>query len=205
MKILPVILAGGSGSRLWPLSRSAYPKQFLSLINENETLLQSTVLRVANNPNILPPIIVCHEDHRFIVAEQMRQIGVQPKAIILEPEARNTAPAIALAAHFAKKYLSTAHLWVMPADHVIRNTDTLIKALTDAQESLVAGNLVTFGIKANHPETAYGYIKIKEGDNSIYSIEQFVENLISRLRSDMSNLDNTIGIVEFLHLLSMPI
>lgn len=175
-KIIPLILAGGSGSRLWPLSRQAYPKQFLSLVKFNETLLQSTLLRVTQHELLQAPIIVCHEDHRFIVAEQLRQIGVQPQAIILEPESKNTAPAIALAAYYLKKQGIEADLWVMPADHVIHDAVALLNALQMAMVAITAGNIVAFGVHARYPETAYGYIKVAEMiETDIYKIDGFIE------------------------------
>lgn len=176
LKTIPVILAGGTGSRLWPLSRQAYPKQFLPLVNENETMLQSTVLRVMNHDNVDAPIIICHEDHRFIVAEQLRQIGVRPKAIILECEGKNTAPAIALSAYYLKKQGIQAHLWVMPADHVIRDSKALFNAFQAARPALEANHLLTFGIQAKYAETAYGYIKAHQRlEGNSFKIECFVE------------------------------
>src|SRR3990167_2649456 len=173
-EIIPVVLAGGSGSRLWPLSRSAYPKQFLPLVKDEETLLQSTLLRLSCVSQA--PIIVCHEDHRFIVAEQLREIGVKPRAIILEPAARNTAPAIALAAYYVKRHLPAADLWVMPADHVIHDIKALEQAMESAYPAIRNGDLVAFGIKAKHPETAYGYIKaIHTEKPGIFKIDRFVE------------------------------
>ncbi len=174
---VPVILAGGSGTRLWPLSRSEYPKQFFPLLKETETLLQTTLLRTASFPNMQAPIVVCHEDHRFIVAEQLREIGIQPAAIILEPDAKNTAPAIALAAIFAQQHFSDAVLWVMPADHVVENHEALLVSYVNAQDAINADYLVSFGIEAKEPKTAYGYIKIAEkmGENSVYKIDHFVE------------------------------
>lgn len=176
MKTIPVILAGGSGSRLWPLSRQAYPKQFLPLVKNNETLLQSTVLRITANESTQAPIIVCHEEHRFIVAEQLREIGVQPQAIILEPEAKNTAPAIALAAHYVKKHKGDMNLCIMPADHIIHDAAALLNSLQIASPAIASGHLVAFGIRAQYPDTAYGYIKIAaEANEGVYKIDRFVE------------------------------
>src|SRR3990167_2689658 len=176
-KTIPVILAGGSGTRLWPLSRAAYPKQCLPLVKENETLLQSTVLRVADFPEMLAPIIVCHEDHRFIIAEQLRQIHIQPLAIILESKARNTAPAIALAAYFVKQHYPATQLFVMPADHIINDNQRLFEAFRSAHAAIEANRLVAFGVVAQRPETGYGYIKIAQPivADAVYHIEQFVE------------------------------
>lgn len=173
---IPVVLAGGRGSRLWPLSRSAYPKQFLPLVHEDKTLLQTTLSRLSAFAGVQSPIVVCHEDHRFIVAEQMQQLGVKSQAILLEPAAKNTAPAIALAAYWARKERPGAVLWVMPADHIIHDPDSLLNAFIAAQSALDKECLVAFGVKAQYPETAYGYIRvgdaIKEG---VYAIDRFVE------------------------------
>ncbi len=174
--IIPVILSGGTGSRLWPLSRSAYPKQFLPLLNPKETLLQSTLTRVSLMPIDHAPIIVCNEEHRFIVAEQTRLMGIKPMAIILESIGKNTAPAIALAANFASKYYSNAVLWVMPADHVIRDPHALWHAFELSLSAIEQGKLVAFGVEAKYPETAYGYIKVNASENAaIFPIERFVE------------------------------
>ncbi len=174
--IIPVILAGGSGSRLWPLSRSAYPKQFLSLIHDHETLLQSTLLRLSKMSDVQSPVVVCHEDHRFIVAEQMRELGINARAIILEPAAKNTAPAIALAANFIHAETPDAILWVMPADHVIHDPQALFDALKAAESAIEEEKLIAFGIHAQYPETAYGYIKVKERTrDGVYPIDRFVE------------------------------
>ena len=158
--IIPVILSGGAGTRLWPLSRELYPKQLLSLTGSN-TMLQETVLRLAGL-EAAAPLVVCNEAHRFLVAEQLRQIGVQPVATILEPVGRNTAPAIALAAHAAiKGAASTVDpvLLVLPADHVIRNVPAFQQAVQRARAAAQAGQLATFGIVAASPETGYGYIQ----------------------------------------------
>lgn len=175
--IIPVILAGGHGSRLWPLSRSAYPKQFLRLTGDEHSLLQQTILRCQRHAKVVAPIIVCNEEHRFIVAEQLRQINSEARAIILEKRGRNTAPAIALAAVQVVQTDPEAILWVMPADHVIGDARQLINALDGALSPLSKGQLVTFGVPADHPETAYGYINIdyQAKDQAYYPIKQFVE------------------------------
>ena len=162
MRIIPVILAGGSGTRLWPLSRELYPKQFISLYNEH-SLLQNTVLRIQGIGGINPPIIVCNESHRFMTAEQLRQININPAAIILEPMGRNTAPAIALAALTAMRDMKNdqkdAVLLILPADHLIEEVSEFHKIILAGCEYAEKGNLVTFGIIPNSPETGYGYIK----------------------------------------------
>jgi mannose-1-phosphate guanylyltransferase/mannose-6-phosphate isomerase len=151
--LTPVILSGGSGTRLWPLSRELYPKQLLPLVGER-TMLQETALRL-NGLSAAAPIIVCNEAHRFLVAEQMRQLDVRPQAIVLEPTGRNTAPAIALA---ALKAAPDALLLVLPADHVIRDVAAFQAAVTRAIPAAQGGKLVTFGIVPDAPETGYGYI-----------------------------------------------
>lgn len=176
-KTIPVILAGGTGTRLWPLSRPIYPKPFLSLLKEEETFLQSTILRTASFPNTLPPIVVCHQEHRFIVAEQLRQIDIKPLAIILEYKTSNTAPAIALAAHYAKCNYPTNNLWVMPADHIIEDNAALFNAYSCATAAIENEQLVVFGVPATSPETSYGYIQVKQPivDGSVYEVEKFIE------------------------------
>ncbi|KUJ83638.1 mannose-1-phosphate guanylyltransferase/mannose-6-phosphate isomerase [Microbulbifer flavimaris] len=176
--ILPVIMAGGSGSRLWPLSRQLYPKQFLPLSGE-QTMLQETCARLSGLQH-LPPLIVCGEEHRFTVAEQLRAIHQDHGGIVLEPAGRNTAPAIALAALQA---LASGEgdplLLVLAADHVIRDLDAFTKAIQKACESAQQGELVTFGIVPTAPETGYGYIRRKNsnGNNRLDAsrVEQFVE------------------------------
>ena len=175
--IIPVILAGGAGTRLWPLSRKSYPKQFLSLVHENQTLLQSTILRIAKDTQFLPPIIVCHEEYRFIVAEQCRQIAVEPLAIILESKANNTAPAVALSALLAEKKYPNSVLWVMPADHEIDKPERLYESFFNALPAIESGYLLTFGLEAKSPETGYGYIKKMDAylADGVFKVEKFVE------------------------------
>ncbi len=156
-KMYPVILSGGSGSRLWPLSRPLYPKQFIAL-HSDKTLFQETVLRL-NSLDLSNPIVVCNEEHRFIVAENMRTINQEPQDIVLEPVGRNTAPAIAVAAIAALKHDENAILLVLPADHVIEDVDAFGKAVETAQKMAEEGHLVTFGIKPTEPHTGYGYIE----------------------------------------------
>ena len=122
LKVIPVILCGGAGTRLWPLSRELYPKQLLALVNEY-SLLQNTVTRCDGHAEVTSPILVCNEEHRFLVAEQLREVAIVPSSIILEPEGRNTAPAVALAAHEVLKHEDDAILVVLPSDHVIKQAD----------------------------------------------------------------------------------
>ncbi len=173
MNITPVILSGGMGTRLWPLSRELYPKQLLPLVGER-TMLQETLHRLSG-VDVAAPIVVCNEAHRFLVAEQLRQSGYKPQAILLEPVGRNTAPAIALA---ALKADPDTLLLVLPADHVIRNVPAFEAAIRIAAVSAAAGRMVTFGIVPTAPETGYGYIKKAPADSkgaAVYPIAQFVE------------------------------
>jgi len=171
----PVILSGGIGSRLWPLSREHYPKQLLALVGE-QTMLQSTITRLENIPNLAPPIIVCNEDHRFLVAEQLRCINVKPCAILLEPVGRNTAPAIALAALAALENDPDAVLLALPADHLIQKVDVFQEVIKQAFSISNQELLITFGIVPTKPETGYGYIKAGEQiHQQIQKVEEFVE------------------------------
>jgi mannose-1-phosphate guanylyltransferase len=171
----PVIIAGGSGTRLWPLSRQLYPKQFLPVVGD-KTMLQATLERV-QGLDCAPPIIVCNEDHRFIAAEQLRLAGIEHNGIILEPCGRNTAPAICLAALLAKKIDPDASLLVLPADHHMEDPQAFLAAVEAAQEASASGALITFGITPNHPATGYGYIKSAApltGDKP-QTISEFIE------------------------------
>lgn len=177
--IVPVILAGGSGTRLWPLSRSSYPKQFLRLTNEF-SLLQNTILRLQKmDLKIAAPIIICGDEHRFIVAEQLREIALDHVDILLEPIGRNTAPAITLAArHIQKKYPEEpVSLFVLSADHDIQNLDAFKESIVQAQACLKITPSVIFGIKPTHPETGYGYIHYSKNDecHHRYTVNKFVE------------------------------
>ena len=159
-QIFPVILCGGSGTRLWPLSRESFPKQFLSLLSRNnDTLLQVTQKRLSGLDNLLPPIIICNEDHRFIVAEQMREIGTKPFSIILEPFGKDTCPAIALAALTALEKKNDPFLIVLSSDHEIKNKSKFLESLNVGLEYSKKGKLVNFGVLPKSPETGYGYIK----------------------------------------------
>ena len=172
--LVPVILSGGAGTRLWPLSREMYPKQLLALTGKL-TMLQDTATRLAGVAGAQPPIVVCNEAHRFTVAEQIRTLGVQPAAILLEPAGRNTAPAVALAALKAQALDPQATLIVAPADHVIRDAHVFQSAAETAAALAQDGKLVTFGIVAHQPETGYGYIRRGEGTGPAYPVAQFIE------------------------------
>lgn len=171
--ILPVILAGGSGTRLWPLSRGKYPKQFLTLVGEH-TMLQSTLNRLDGLAH-LPALLICNEEHRFIVAEQVRQINVKHSSIFLEPVGRNTAPAIAISAFKALENGDDPLLLVLAADHVINDASAFQQSVNQAAELAKQGKLVTFGIVGNKPETGYGYIKRGQQFQTGYAVESFVE------------------------------
>lgn len=171
--LIPVIMSGGSGTRLWPLSRHARPKQFLTLTSAY-SLLQETVLRL-QGLNTEQPIVICNEDHRFLVAEQLRQLE-QKSTILLEPVGRNTAPAIALAAFKACQEDKTAILLVLAADHLIQKRDIFQQVVNDALPLAKQGYLVTFGIVPTSPETGYGYIEQgKQITNNAYKVSRFVE------------------------------
>ena len=172
--ILPIIMAGGSGSRLWPLSRSLYPKQFITLTS-NKTMLQDTVARLSLIKH-QAPMFICNEEHRFIVAEQLRQENFKHSGIILEPVGKNTAPAIALAAIRAVQGGEDPLLLVLAADHVIQNIHAFSQTIENAITHAEQGALITFGIIPTTPETGYGYIKKGDSINSeLYEVDAFVE------------------------------
>jgi len=172
--ILPVVLAGGSGTRLWPLSRELYPKQFLKLDGQ-ETLLQRTLTRLTGI-RVSPPYLVCNDEHRFLAAEQCRAIGMCWGAILLEPKARNTAPAIALAALQATRGGADPTLLVLPADHHVADEDAFRKAITQGAALVSNGELLTFGVVPDRAETGYGYIRAGDAvDGGGFRIAEFVE------------------------------
>ena len=188
--LIPVVLSGGAGTRLWPLSREHFPKQLLPLAGGSETMLQATVARTAGLPGVAAPVVVCNEAHRFMVAEQLRQAGVEGARIVLEPVGRNTAPAIALAAHAALAAVGASHaadaaadghgplLLVLPADHVVRDRAAFQAAVRAALPAAEAGRLVTFGVVPEGPETGYGYIRRAAeplAGGAVYPIDRFVE------------------------------
>jgi mannose-1-phosphate guanylyltransferase/mannose-6-phosphate isomerase len=177
MTITPVILAGGSGTRLWPLSRKLYPKQFMALVDDH-TLLQSTLQRLTAMEDVAPPILLCNEAHRFIVAEQVRRIGITPAAIVLEPTGRNTAPALTVAALMARAGGDDPVLLALPADHHIRDTQGFVATVRQGAGYAGEGRLVTFGIIPDAPETGYGYIRKGRALNkepAAWVIDRFVE------------------------------
>lgn len=171
--MIPVILSGGSGTRLWPLSRGQYPKQFLPLVS-GKTMIQETLLRLQGVAGLKPPIAVCNEDHRFMMAEQLWEIGSKPAAIILEPVGKNTAPAVAMAALSAASEDDV--LLILPADHVIADTKAFHRAIAEAAALARQDFLVTFGIVATAPETGYGYIKASQSQvGEGFKVAAFVE------------------------------
>ena len=171
--IVPLILSGGSGTRLWPLSRKLYPKQFLNLINK-ETLFQDTILRLPDE--ISSPLIICNEEHRFIVAEQLRQINSSNKGIILEPVGKNTAPAIAIGAINLLTQHNDPILLVLSADHIIENNLEFHRSISVATKLAEQGKMVALGIKPKKPEIGYGYIEVHISENNdYYNIISFKE------------------------------
>ena len=177
--IVPLILCGGSGSRLWPLSRESYPKQFLSIKKEDKfSLLQNTIKRILTLKNIKKPILVCNEEHRFIVAEQMRELNIDNFIILLEPSGRNTAPAITLSALKSLEIEEDPILLVLSSDHDIKNIENFLRVIEIGAKYAEKNKLVTFGVVPKSPEIGYGYIKATKpfGDNLVgFDIESFIE------------------------------
>jgi mannose-1-phosphate guanylyltransferase/mannose-6-phosphate isomerase len=172
----PVILSGGAGSRLWPLSRSLFPKQLLALAGKH-SLIQDTALRTAGS-DFAAPLIICNVEHRFLIAQQMREAGVEPEAIVLEPVGRNTAPAAAIAALMVQKKDPEGVLLLMPADHIVRNSTAFLDALDRAAAAARQNHLVSFGITPDSPETGYGYIRRGQPLNGLersFEVARFVE------------------------------
>jgi mannose-1-phosphate guanylyltransferase/mannose-1-phosphate guanylyltransferase/mannose-6-phosphate isomerase len=177
MKIHPVILSGGSGTRLWPLSRAAYPKQLMPLVSDG-SLLQETVQRVGDQGRFAAPLLICNDEHRFMVAEQLHQDGVVPDRIVLEPVARNTAPAAAAAAVLLAADDPDALMLLLPSDHHIGDTARFLAAVDAAAAAARQGALVTFGMAAERPETGYGYIRrgaALAGADGCFQVDRFVE------------------------------
>ncbi|MCH2037159.1 MAG: mannose-1-phosphate guanylyltransferase/mannose-6-phosphate isomerase [Rickettsiales bacterium] len=179
-KIVPVILSGGMGTRLWPMSRGNFPKQFLKLFDSEKSLIQKTLMRVNDKDLFTAPIIVSNVDHRFLIAEQMQQLGIENAHIILEPEGKNTAPAIVAASLYVEEHFcKDSVMLVLPSDHIILDHDAFIEGVKRAVEAANTGNLVTFGINPTYPETGYGYIlhngKPIDSIENAYTVESFIE------------------------------
>ncbi|OJU81054.1 MAG: mannose-1-phosphate guanylyltransferase/mannose-6-phosphate isomerase [Chlamydia sp. 32-24] len=173
--IIPVILAGGGGERLWPLSRLTYPKQFIPILSD-KSLLQESILRIKKIPEVTNPIIICPQSHRYTLLDQLEKIEVNPLKILLEPEGRNTASAIALAALYSLKVYKNPTLLILPIDHFISNPEEFTQLVSKAVTLANKGKIVTFGIKPTYPETGYGYIKTgKKGNTSYFPVEKFIE------------------------------
>jgi len=193
-KIIPIILAGGTGSRLWPLSRESFPKQFLKLTEaDGLTLLQKTFKRIENLENISQPIIICHEEHRFIVGDQMKGIKTDPLAIILEPSRRNTAPAITIAAIKALEDHIDEEidpiLLILSSDHFIEDIEKFKKSIQNSIELALDGNLIIFGIVPTFPATGYGYIKSEKSSNEksfkAKKVSEFIEKPNARKAKEL--------------------
>lgn len=174
--LIPVILSGGSGTRLWPLSRKLYPKQFLPLDGADSTLFQATLERLEGLPDLAPPIVVANAEHRFLAAEQLREAGIGEAAIYLEPAGRNTAPALAAAALAAWEEDGESLILALPADHMIRDGEAFRAAVATGADAARAGHLAVFGIVPSAPETGYGYIRAAPaGDQAWRPVTEFVE------------------------------
>ena len=178
--IVPIILSGGSGTRLWPLSRESFPKQYISIAEDKKkSMVQTTYERLIGIQDLENPILICNEDHRFIIAEQFREINIKPKSILLEPFGKNTAPAIALAAFKALETGDDPILLILSSDHYIKSSSVFRRTIKKGIEYSQKNRLVTFGIVPKSPDTGYGYIKVKDAikisSNNGYEIEKFIE------------------------------
>ncbi len=177
--LVPVIMCGGSGTRLWPMSRHLYPKQLLTVDSER-TLLQNTAHRIKGLKSVKKSVVVCNKDHRFMVAEQLYSLGFEDFMIILEPEGKNTAPAIAAASFYSMTLEEDPIILALPADHIIKDIEKFQNTILKGLEAAEKGYLVTFGITPKKPETGYGYIKkgeviLEKGDDKVFRVEKFVE------------------------------
>ena len=176
-KIHPVILSGGSGTRLWPESRLSFPKQFLK-INSKYTLIQETLLRIKNRNLFHPPILICNDEHRFLIAEQLRELGIKPKLIILEPIAKNTGPAVAIASFIVKEIEENGKIIILPSDHKINEKNKFQNAIKQSAKICEENKIITFGIEPSEPDTNFGYIKkgkIIDSKNKIFVADKFEE------------------------------
>ena len=176
-KIYPVILSGGSGTRLWPQSRLSFPKQFLK-INSDYTLIQETLIRIKNNKIFHYPILICNDEHRFLIAEQLRELGIKPKLIILEPVGKNTAAAVTVASLIVKKIDENAKILVLSSDHKINRTNNFYKIINSCSRVCDQNKIVIFGIKPNEPNKNFGYIKkgkIFDRKSNTFYVDEFKE------------------------------
>jgi len=191
MQITPVILSGGSGTRLWPLSRKQHPKQYLSLADE-QTMFQATVCRLQGLEDLAAPIVICSQEHRFLVAEQLQKINIEKYTIILEPESKNTAPAIAAVAHYCKQAIDNCQLLlILPADHIIQDTQAFHQAIKIAIKQAEQGKLTALGITPTESNTGYGYIeKSLEVSSQAYKIKRFIEKPDQKTASLLLQTDN---------------
>ena len=179
--ILPIILCGGSGTRLWPLSRDVFPKQFISLFSEEgKSLLQQTYERLFGLKNLIDPILICNDAHRFLVAEQMRELNLKTSSILLEPQQKNSAPAITLASLKSLEIDPNANLLILSSDHHIKNEKKLRKIISYGIKYSEKGEIVTFGVVPTYPETGYGYIKsikpLSNSENECQKIDKFIDD-----------------------------
>ena len=182
-KIIPIILAGGTGTRLWPLSRKSFPKQFLNLLDKQFTMLQKTYKRIENLDYISRPIVICNKEHRFIVGHQMKEINIEPLEILLEPEGRNTAPAITIAALKALEIFKDTNvdpiLLILSSDHQIKDINNFHLAIKNGIDRALNDNLIIFGVPPTYPATGYGYIKsekpLEQNNCSAYKVDRFIE------------------------------
>ena len=175
--VVPVILSGGSGSRLWPVSRESFPKQFWGLLNHDRSMIVETALR-GRGPGFAAPVVVCNNEHRFLVAEQLRDVGITDARILLEPVGRNSAPAVAAAALLVAQTDPQAVIWMMAADSAIEDLDALHATLAKAVAGARAGRIVTLGMKPTGPETGYGYMEVGpalEGEPGVHAVARFIE------------------------------
>lgn len=191
--ITPIILCGGSGTRLWPLSRKSYPKQFVPLVGE-KTLFQGSVLRMKGS-GYAAPVVITNSDFRFIVTEQLQEVGIEPGVVLIEPEGRNTAPAVLVAALYAARKDPEAVLLVAPSDHVVPDVEAFRAAVAKGMKAVEEGQLVTFGIRPTHAETAYGYLQVSTlSDGDPVKLERFIEKpdatTASKMLADGSYLWN---------------